>query len=106
MEEIVRAFTFVINQTLAFYSGTSRCTPAEIMEAYSIARQFNLTPPTVEQAGYNFFQRENVEVYLSLLFKKMRIGTLTWSPLAGGVIIGKCANSIPASCRAELTGFS
>ena len=36
----------------------------------------------------------------------MRIGTLTWSSLAGRVITGKCANSIPASCRAELTGFS
>ena len=106
MEEIVRAFTFVINQGLAFYWGTSRWIPAEIMEAYSIARQFNLIPPTVEQAEYNFFQRENVEVHLSLLFKKMQIGTLTWSSLAGRVITGKCANSIPASCRAELTGFS
>ena len=36
-------------------SVSSRWIPAEIMEAYSIARQFNLIPPTVEQAEYNFF---------------------------------------------------
>lgn len=106
MEEVVRAFNYVINQGLAFYWGTSRWNPSEIMEAYSISRQFNLIPPTVEQAEYNFFQRENVEVQIPLLCKKIPISSLSWSPLASGVITGKYADCIPALSRAELTGFS
>lgn len=51
MEETVRAFTFVINQGWAMYWGTSRWTPTDIMEAYSVARQFNLIPPIAEQIG-------------------------------------------------------
>ncbi|TNN72584.1 Voltage-gated potassium channel subunit beta-1 [Liparis tanakae] len=58
MEEIVRAMTYVINQGMAMYWGTSRWTAMEIMEAYSVARQFNLIPPVCEQAEYHLFQRE------------------------------------------------
>uniref|UniRef100_A0A3B1IHF6 Potassium voltage-gated channel subfamily A regulatory beta subunit 1 n=1 Tax=Astyanax mexicanus TaxID=7994 RepID=A0A3B1IHF6_ASTMX len=57
MEEIVRAMTYVINQGMAMYWGTSRWTAMEIMEAYSVARQFNLIPPVCEQAEYHLFQR-------------------------------------------------
>ena len=87
-EEIVRAFTQVINDNLCFYWGTSRWSPMEIMvrdcslkisayvffrskEAYSVARQFNLIPPTGEQSEYNFFQREKVEVLLPDVFHKI-----------------------------------
>ncbi|XP_040309251.1 voltage-gated potassium channel subunit beta-3 isoform X3 [Herpailurus yagouaroundi] len=60
MEEIVRAMTYVIDQGLALYWGTSRWGAAEIMEAYSMARQFNLIPPVCEQAEHRLFQREKV----------------------------------------------
>ena len=70
MKEIVRAFTFVINQGLAFYWGTSRWTPAKIMEAYSIARQFNLISPTVEQAKYNFFNEKTLKFIFHFCSKK------------------------------------
>ena len=40
-------------------------------EAYSVARQFNLTPPICEQAEYHMFQREKVEVQLPELFHKI-----------------------------------
>lgn len=45
-------------------------------EAYSVARQFNLIPPTGEQSEYNFFQREKVEVLLPDVFHK--IGQLSF----------------------------
>jgi len=90
-EEIVRAFTQVINDNLCFYWGTSRWTPMEIMvdkncyffcfvlniyiyilkEAYSVARQFNLIPPICEQAEYHLFQREKVELLLPDVFQKI-----------------------------------
>ncbi|KAM4646837.1 voltage-gated potassium channel subunit beta-2 isoform 3-T3 [Amazona ochrocephala] len=73
MEETVRAMTHVINQGMAMYWGTSRWSSMEIMEAYSVARQFNLIPPICEQAEYHMFQREKVEVQLPELFHKIGI---------------------------------
>ncbi|CAK8696932.1 unnamed protein product [Clavelina lepadiformis] len=106
MEEIVRAFTHVINQGLALYWGTSRWSAAEIMEAHSVARQFNLIPPIAEQAEYHFFQRETAENWLPQLSQKIGVGMLTWSPLACGIISGKYINGFPMNSRAEIKGFS
>ncbi|XP_064439517.1 voltage-gated potassium channel subunit beta-3 isoform X1 [Mirounga angustirostris] len=69
--EIVRAMTYVINQGLALYWGTSRWGAAEIMEAYSMARQFNLIPPVCEQAEHHLFQREKGEMQLPELYHKI-----------------------------------
>uniref|UniRef100_A0A8V0X908 Voltage-gated potassium channel subunit beta-1 n=1 Tax=Gallus gallus TaxID=9031 RepID=A0A8V0X908_CHICK len=102
MEEIVRAMTHVINQGMAMYWGTSRWSAMEIMEAYSVARQFNLIPPVCEQAEYHLFQREKVEVQLPELYHKIGVGAMTWSPLACGIISGKYGNGVPESSRAAL----
>uniref|UniRef100_A0A3Q2UR07 Voltage-gated potassium channel subunit beta-1 n=1 Tax=Fundulus heteroclitus TaxID=8078 RepID=A0A3Q2UR07_FUNHE len=105
MEEIVRAMTYVINQGMAMYWGTSRWTAMEIMEAYSVARQFNLIPPVCEQAEYHLFQREKVEVQLPELYHKIGVGAMTWSPLACGIITGKYENGIPESSRASMKSY-
>lgn len=104
--EIVRAFTQLINKDLAFYWGTSRWSSMEIMEAYSVARQFNLIPPVCEQAEYNVFQREVVETQLPDMYGKIGIGTMTWSPLGCGLLTGKYENGIPLQSRASLKGYS
>ncbi|XP_056128729.1 voltage-gated potassium channel subunit beta-2-like isoform X2 [Lampris incognitus] len=105
MEETVRAMTHVINQGMAMYWGTSRWSPMEIMEAYSVARQFNLIPPICEQAEYHMFQREKVEVQLPELFHKIGVGAMTWSPLACGIISGKYTGGVPPYSRASLKGY-
>jgi voltage-dependent potassium channel beta subunit len=102
MEEIVRAFTHLINTDVAFYWGTSRWNAVEIMEAYSVARQFNLIPPICEQAEYHFFSREEVELGIPEINNKIGIGTMTWSPLANGVLTGKYIDGIPLNSRANL----
>uniref|UniRef100_A0A672F9V6 Potassium voltage-gated channel, shaker-related subfamily, beta member 2 b n=1 Tax=Salarias fasciatus TaxID=181472 RepID=A0A672F9V6_SALFA len=101
----VRAMTHVINQGMAMYWGTSRWTSMEIMEAYSVARQFNQIPPICEQAEYHMFQREKVEVQLPDLFHKIGIGAMTWSPLACGILSGKYSVGVPAQSRASLKGY-
>ncbi|XP_041377448.1 voltage-gated potassium channel subunit beta-2-like isoform X2 [Gigantopelta aegis] len=106
MEEVVRAFTHVINLGWALYWGTSRWSPMEIMEAYSVARQFNLIPPVAEQAEYHFYQREKVEIQLPELYHKIGIGTMTWSPLACGILSGKYDDGVPIYSRAALKGYS
>uniref|UniRef100_A0A8C7GL20 Voltage-gated potassium channel subunit beta-1 n=1 Tax=Oncorhynchus kisutch TaxID=8019 RepID=A0A8C7GL20_ONCKI len=105
MEETVRAMTHVINQGMAMYWGTSRWSSMEIMEAYSVARQFNLIPPICEQAEYHMFQREKVEVQLPELFHKIGVGAMTWSPLACGIISGKYDSGVPPYSRASLKGY-
>ncbi|KAG1957851.1 voltage-gated potassium channel subunit beta-2 isoform X1 [Pimephales promelas] len=105
MEEVVRAMTFVINQGMAMYWGTSRWSAMEIMEAYSVARQFNLIPPVCEQAEYHYFQRDKVEVQLPELYHKIGVGAMTWSPLACGLITGKYSDGVPDCSRASMKGY-
>uniref|UniRef100_A0A667X6T6 Potassium voltage-gated channel subfamily A regulatory beta subunit 3 n=1 Tax=Myripristis murdjan TaxID=586833 RepID=A0A667X6T6_9TELE len=105
IEEIVRAMTFVINQGMAMYWGTSRWSAMEIMEAYSVARQFNLIPPVCEQAEYHYFQRDKVEVQLPELYHKIGVGAMTWSPLACGLITGKYSDGVPDCSRAAMKGY-
>uniref|UniRef100_A0A8D2LZ16 Potassium voltage-gated channel subfamily A regulatory beta subunit 3 n=1 Tax=Varanus komodoensis TaxID=61221 RepID=A0A8D2LZ16_VARKO len=105
IEEIVRAMTYVINQGMAMYWGTSRWSAMEIMEAYSVARQFNLIPPVCEQAEYHMFQREKVETQLPELYHKIGVGAITWSPLACGLITGKYEERVPENCRAAMKGY-
>ncbi|XP_022624678.1 voltage-gated potassium channel subunit beta-3-like [Seriola dumerili] len=106
MEEVVRAMTFVIDQGMAMYWGTSRWNAVEIMEAYSIARQFNLVPPVCEQAEYHYFQRDKVELHLPELYHKIGVGAMTWSPLACGLLTGKYNEGIPKSSRAAMKGYA
>ncbi|XP_033704570.1 voltage-gated potassium channel subunit beta-3 isoform X5 [Tursiops truncatus] len=103
--EIVRAMTYVINQGLALYWGTSRWGAAEIMEAYSMARQFNLIPPVCEQAEHHLFQREKVEMQLPELYHKIGVGSVTWSPLACGLITSKYDGRVPDTCRVNIKGY-
>uniref|UniRef100_F7G0A5 Potassium voltage-gated channel subfamily A regulatory beta subunit 3 n=1 Tax=Monodelphis domestica TaxID=13616 RepID=F7G0A5_MONDO len=105
MEEIVRAMTFVINQGLALYWGTSRWGATEIMEAYSVARQFNLIPPACEQAEYHLFQRDKVETQLPELYHKIGVGSVTWSPLTCGVITSKHEGRIPETYKGTIKGY-
>uniref|UniRef100_A0A672F8F6 Voltage-gated potassium channel subunit beta-1 n=1 Tax=Salarias fasciatus TaxID=181472 RepID=A0A672F8F6_SALFA len=105
MEEIVRAMTHVINQGMSMYWGTSRWSAMEIMEAYSVARQFNLIPPVCEQAEYHFFQRDKVETQLPELYHKIGVGVVSWSPLACGIITGKYENGIPECSRASMKPY-
>ncbi|XP_030402141.1 voltage-gated potassium channel subunit beta-3 isoform X4 [Gopherus evgoodei] len=105
LEEIVRAMTYVINQGMAMYWGTSRWSAMEIMEAYSVARQFNLVPPVCEQAEYHMFQRDKVESQLPELYHKIGVGAVTWSPLACGLITGKYEERVPENCRAAIKGY-
>ncbi|XP_068569131.1 voltage-gated potassium channel subunit beta-3-like isoform X2 [Cebidichthys violaceus] len=106
MEEVVRAMTFVIDQGMAMYWGTSRWTAVEIMEAYSVARQFNLVPPVCEQAEYHYFQRDKVELHLPELYHKIGVGAMTWSPLACGLLTGKYNMGVPESSRAAMKGYA
>jgi aryl-alcohol dehydrogenase-like predicted oxidoreductase len=94
--------THVINQGKVFYWGTSEWTSHQVMEAYSVARQHMLIPPSMEQLEYNLFRREKVEKEFTPLYKSIGLGIVRvflgihvflgicgWSPLAYGLLSGK-----------------
>ena len=97
--------TYLINQGLAFYWGTSEWSADQIMQAYSIARQYDLITPTMEQPQYNMFHREKVEREFSRLYSEIGLGATIWSPLASGMLTGKYNNGIPAGTRISLEGY-
>ncbi|CAH1767647.1 4495_t:CDS:2 [Entrophospora sp. SA101] len=102
MEEIVRAFNFVIDQGKAFYWGTSEWPAYQIVEAHGIANRLGLIPPLVEQVQYNMFHRERVETEYIHLFKEYKMGAATWSPLASGILTGKHNSQIAEGSRLNL----
>jgi voltage-dependent potassium channel beta subunit len=102
IEETVRAMDLLIQQGKILYWGTSEWSAQEVMEAYGIARQYNLTPPTMEQPQYNMFHRERFEVEYAKLYSEIGLGTTIWSPLASGILSGKYNNEIPKDTRIGL----
>jgi voltage-dependent potassium channel beta subunit len=105
LEETVRVMTDLIHQGKVLYWGTSEWSAQQIMEAYSVARQYHLIPPTMEQPEYNMFHRYRVEVEYGRLYDAIGLGTTIWSPLASGLLTGKYNEGIPQDSRANLEGY-
>jgi voltage-dependent potassium channel beta subunit len=105
IEETVRAMTELIYRGDILYWGTSEWSAQQLMEAYSVARQFNLIPPTMEQPQYNMFHRYRFEVEYGRLYDGIGLGTTIWSPLASGLLTGKYNDGMPDNTRASLPGY-
>lgn len=105
IEETVRAMTELIHQGKVFYWGTSEWSAQEIMEAYSVARDYDLIPPTMEQPEYHLFHRRRVEQEYKRLYDVTGLGTTIWSPLASGLLTGKYNNGIPDDSRVNVPGY-
>ena len=105
IEETVRAMSDLISQGKVLYWGTSEWSSQQIMEAYSVARQYNLVPPTMEQPEYNMFHRKRVEEEYRRLYSQIGLGTTIWSPLYSGILTGKYTEGIPDDSRLNLSGY-
>jgi voltage-dependent potassium channel beta subunit len=104
IEETVRAMHNLIVQGKVLYWGTSEWTAQQLTEAHLVARQYNLTPPTMEQPEYNLFTRQRVESDYIPLYQ-LGLGTTIWSPLASGLLTGKYNDGIPDGSRLSLPGY-
>ena len=105
VEETVRAMHNLVLQGKVIYWGTSEWTAQQITEAHLAARQWGLTPPTMEQPQYNMFERHKVEADYLPVYDTYGLGTTIWSPLASGVLTGKYNKGIPADSRMNLPGY-
>ena len=106
IEETVRAMDQIIHQGKALYWGTSEWSAADIQRADAIARQCNLTPPSMEQPQYSLINRERVEKEYQPLYRDLGYGTTIYGPLASGLLSGKYNDGIPAESRATLKNFA
>src|SRR6266852_403645 len=105
IEETVRAMDDLVHQGKILYWGTSEWSGADIMRAHGLAREYDLTPPQMEQPQYNMLHRERVEEEYLPLYREIGLGTTIWSPLASGLLSGKYAKSIPSWSRATLPEY-
>jgi voltage-dependent potassium channel beta subunit len=102
IEEVVRAMDDLIHRGKILYWGTSEWEAGQVAQAYGLARQYWLVPPTMEQPQYNLFHRRRVEWELSSLCKDFGLGLTTYSPLFFGILTGKYNEGIPEGSRASL----
>jgi len=99
MEEVVRAFTKIINDGKAHYWGTSEWSAFEIENAYHVADKYGLIPPIADQPQYSLLVRDRVEAEYRPLYKLYSYGNTIWSPLKGGILTGKYNDGIPKGTR-------
>jgi voltage-dependent potassium channel beta subunit len=105
IEETVRAMHTLIEQGKVLYWGTSEWSAEQIREAHAVAREWRLTPPTMEQPQYNLLCRDRVEREYASLYTDFGLGTTIWSPLASGLLTGKYNNGIPSDSRVNTPGM-
>lgn len=105
IEEVVWTMNNLILQGKVLYWGTSEWSASEIMQAYSVARQYNLIPPTMEQPQYNMLHRDRVEKEYARLYSEIGLGTTIWSPLASGLLTGKYNDGVPEDSRLSLADY-
>jgi voltage-dependent potassium channel beta subunit len=105
IEETVRAMHDLVQQGKVLYWGTSEWSAQQIQEAHGLARQYGLTPPTMEQPQYNMLARDRVEREYHRLYSEIGLGTTIWSPLASGVLTGKYEDGIPEGSRMSLPDY-
>ena len=103
--ETVYAMNDLIHQGKILYWGTSEWSAEEIKESFKCAKKFNLRGPTMEQPQYNLLFRDRFEKEYKDIFKKYKIGTTIWSPLASGLLTGKYNDGIPTKSRFKVKGY-
>lgn len=98
LQETMRALDHIVRQGKALYVGLSNY-PAELArQAIDILNDLG-TPCLIHQPKYSMFDRWVEESLLDVLAEK-GVGSIAFSPLAGGQLTDRYLNGIPADSRA------
>ncbi len=98
-DETVRALEDLIRQGKILYWGTSMWDGPQIEEAWQAAEKYNAYGPVVEQPVYNMLDRQQLESEQEEVLSQRGMGTVVFSPLAGGLLTGKYNNGMPPESR-------
>jgi aryl-alcohol dehydrogenase-like predicted oxidoreductase len=88
VEETLGALTDLVRQGKVRYLGSSSCSGSQIVEAQVASRDRNLERFVTEQPSYSILVR-GIEEDVLPTTQRYGMGTLTYSPLAGGWLSGK-----------------
>jgi L-glyceraldehyde 3-phosphate reductase len=98
LEETMRALDHVVRQGKALYVGLSNYPADRAREALAILQDLG-TPCLIHQPKYSMFERW-VEDGLTDLLQEQGVGSIAFSPLAGGQLTDRYLNGIPPDSRA------
>lgn len=98
LEEVVRAFSDLVDRGKALYWGTSEWPAGMVREAVELARANGWHAPAVEQPEYSLVHRR-IEADLFPLAAELGTGLIVWSPLGQGLLTGKYDGGIPKGSR-------
>ena len=104
LEETMRALDDLVTQGKVRYIGLSNFAAWQIAKADGIARRFNTERFCSVQAYYSLVGRE-LERGIIPASMDLGLGTLIWSPLAGGFLTGKFTREGEASGRRKKLRF-
>ncbi|MDR2226627.1 MAG: aldo/keto reductase [Providencia sp.] len=98
LEETMGALDLIVRQGKALYVGISNY-PADLAkEAIGILTELG-TPCLIHQPKYSMLERTPEEGLLDIL-EEEGVGSIAYSPLAGGILTDRYLNGIPADSRA------
>lgn len=98
LEETMGTLDLMVRQGKALYVGISSYEPAEAAKAFEILKQLG-TPCLIHQPRYSMFDRWVEDGLLDLL-QEEKVGCISFSPLAQGMLTNKYLKGIPEGSRA------
>ncbi|WP_214105783.1 aldo/keto reductase [Acrocarpospora catenulata] len=101
LDDTLGALSDLVRQGKIRYYGTTTFEPHQVLEAQYLARARGYARPATEQPPYSILAR-GIERALLPVAEQFGLGTLTWSPLAGGWLSGrwKRGEQVETSARA------
>ncbi|MGO4694262.1 L-glyceraldehyde 3-phosphate reductase [Paenibacillus sp. 2TAB26] len=98
LEETMGALDHIVRQGKALYVGVSNYNPEQTAKAAAILKDLG-TPFLIHQPSYSMFNRW-IENGLQDVLDEEGIGSIVFSPLAGGLLTNRYLNGVPADSRA------
>ncbi|MCK9169454.1 MAG: aldo/keto reductase [Treponema sp.] len=104
LEETMGAVSDIIKSGKALYAGISNYKSEQTRAAAAILAE-NGTPLLINQFRYNMFDRWSEADHLTDTLAEIGAGSITFSPLAQGLLSDKYLNGVPEHSRASLNHF-
>lgn len=104
LEETMNALSDIVRQGKALYVGVSNYNSEQVKKAAEILKR-NGTPLLIDQVRYNMFDRHIEDDNLFDTLDEVGAGSISFCPLAQGVLTNKYLNGIPEGSRAKLNHF-
>lgn len=103
MEETAAALDHIVRSGKALYVGVSNYSAEQTKKMSEIMKSLG-TPLLIHQPRYNMFER-GIEDGLQSVLKEEGIGSISFCPLAQGLLTNKYINGIPEGSRATKSRF-